>query len=120
MDSFPEEILKKAQIHLSEEEQRLETRIRELVAQDPFSDPARATDNAASDTEASEESDHDRVDALINQMREQLVSVRQALARISENTYGFCTSCGVMIDRDRLTVLPAATLCLTCEAGKKK
>ena len=120
MQSFPEKTLNELKKHLEDEQKRIAARIRELTQQDPFSDPDRTIDNAASDEEASEESNHDRVDALVTELKDQLTNIEQALIRIEKGTYGFCTNCGKMIDTDRLAVLPTATLCLECESAKKK
>ncbi len=120
MNQFPSEILTDIKAHLEEERARLTTRIGELTVQDPFSDPDRTNDNAASDMEASEESNHDRVAALVSELRAQADQVDKALSKIEDGSYGFCTVCGNMIDTDRLAIHPTATMCLTCESKKKK
>lgn len=120
MQSFPDDVLSTIKTHLEEEKARVAGRIAELQAQDPFSDPDRTNDNAASDTEASEESSHDRFAAMLEELREQLAAIDAALGRVTAGTYGFCTNCTDMIDTDRLNILPAATLCLACEQKKKK
>ena len=61
MQSFPSELLEQLRLHLEEEKKKLVAQMSDLSAQDPFSDPNRANDNAASDSEASEESSHDRL-----------------------------------------------------------
>ncbi len=119
MQKFPNEVLGSLRTHLEGEKTRMSARINELSTQDPFRDPERVTDNAATDTEASEESNHDRVSALVDQLREQLSAIDGALSRIADGTYGFCTHCGAMIDTDRLAIVPTATLCLACEHKKK-
>lgn len=118
MQSFPEKTLQDLKKHLEEEQSRILARIEELYKQDPFSDPDRTTDNAASDEEASEESNHDRVSALVTELKDSLSEIEQALLRIKNGTYGYCTNCGKMIDTDRLAALPTATLCLDCETKK--
>jgi RNA polymerase-binding transcription factor DksA len=120
MVSFPEDILSSIRVHLEEEKQRLVGRIDELSKQDPFTDPDRGIDNAASDTEASEESSHDRFAAMVDELKAKVIAIDDALIRISEGTYGYCTACHEMIDTDRLSVLPMATLCKSCEDNKKK
>lgn len=115
MQQFPADTLVEIKKHLEEEKMRLTARIDELSVQDPFRDPDRTNDNAASDTEASEESNHDRVAALISESQAQVAQVTKALERIDSGTYGFCVVCGNMIDTDRLAILPTATLCLVHE-----
>lgn len=119
MQSFPSDVLSELRKHLEEEKTRVSTRIGELSLQDPFSDPDRTNDNAASDADANEESSHDRFAALIDQLNAQLAEIDNALIRIGGGTYGFCSNCRQMIDTDRLAILPTATLCLTCERKKK-
>lgn len=120
MQSFPSELLKEIKTHIEAEKQTLLERIAELQKQDPFSDPERTNDNAASDMEASEEADHDRVVAVIDELKARLQTAKDALVRIDAGNYGFCTECNNMIDTERLSILPMATLCLSCEAKKKK
>ena len=115
MKSFPSELLVDIRKHLEAEASRTKSRIDELYRQDPFQDPDRLIDNAASDTEASEESNHDRVAALISELKSGLSEITAALSRIKDGSYGFCTNCRQMIDTDRLAILPTATLCLSCE-----
>ncbi len=118
MQSFPTDVLSDIQKHLTEDKQKTLIRISELSAQDPFSDSERANDNAASDSEAKEESSHDRFAAMLDEMRAHLSDIDAALARIGDGTYGYCSNCKQMIDTDRLAILPTATLCLACEQTK--
>jgi RNA polymerase-binding transcription factor DksA len=101
------------------EKKKLVRQMSDLSAQDPFSDPDRANDNAASDSEASEESSHDRFAAMLDELKANVSDIDAALARIGMGTYGFCSNCSQMIDTDRLAILPTATLCLSCEQKKK-
>ena len=90
-----------------------------MSSQDPFSDPERTNDNAASDTDAAEESDHDRVSAMVDELHVKLAEIEAALARIEEGTYGVCSECGTPISESRLSVLPMAVMCTDCESTKK-
>lgn len=119
MQKFPSDVLSELRQHLEGEKTGVSARIGQLSAQDPFSDPDRVNDNAASDADASEESSHDRFQALVEQQQLYLAQIEQALARIADGSYGFCSNCHQMIDTDRLAILPTATLCLRCEREKK-
>ncbi len=119
MQSFPSDILNKLREHLEEEKKRTNDHIAQLSAQDPFSDPDRVNDNAASDSEASEESSHDRFAAMVEELKNRLADIDAALGRIGDGTYGYCSNCQKMIDTDRLAILPTATLCSDCEHAKK-
>jgi DnaK suppressor protein len=50
----------------------------------------------------------------------ELNDIDDALARIAAGTYGLCAECGDKIDVERLTVQPAARLCLDCRAAFEK
>jgi RNA polymerase-binding transcription factor DksA len=120
MTNFPDEILEGIRKHLEAEKTALVARIDEITVQDPFSDPERLNDNAAVDMEATEEDNHDRVTAVIDELKLKLSDINSALVRIGEGKYGFCQSCGNMIDTDRLNILPTAVLCLSCEEKQNK
>lgn len=100
---------------LEEERKRIKSNIASLRTQDPFSDPDRLNDNAASDTEANEETSHDRVEAIEKELASALIAVDSALERIDSGSYGLCQNCGKPIEEDRLAVKPTALYCLNCE-----
>lgn len=94
---------------------QLMSRLDGLQKQDPFQDPERSNDNAASDTEASEEANHDRVISLVEELTRQSKDVESALVRIETGAYGLCQNCGNLIEESRLNILPTAIFCLKCE-----
>lgn len=119
---FPLNVLKKIADHLTKEKDRITVNISSLKSQDPFSDPDRLNDNAASDTDAKEEISHERMEALERELRLHMEEIKIALERIKKGTYGKCMSCKNMIDTDRLAVKPTALYCVSCERkreGKK-
>lgn len=118
--AFPPEILEGLKQALTLEKKHIESQIADVSKQDPFADEDRLTDNAASDTEAKEEFDHDRVQAMLEELKQERADVDAALERIEKGTYGFCLNCGNLIDTDRLNILPTATLCAECAAKQKK
>lgn len=52
--------------------------------------------------------------ALLEQSRERMESLEQALARLEQGKYGICERCGNRIHPDRLAVLPDAKICIEC------
>ncbi len=120
MIKFPKEILNQIQQHLISEKSKVEKQIAELVSQDPFSDTERLSDNAASDTDAKEEFNHDRYQAMQNEMKQKLEAIVAALQRIAKGNYGLCVNCKQLIDTDRLAAVPTAELCMNCESKKRK
>lgn len=117
---FPLEVLKKIQSHLIREKKKVDTTISSLKSQDPFSDPDRLNDNAASDTDAKEEISHERMQALEKELRIHMSEIEQTLVRIKKGTYGKCLSCGKMISSERLAVKPTALYCMGCERKREK
>lgn len=115
MQSFPSDVLSSIRKALEEEKALVAAQVAELSAQDPYADPDRVNDNAASDTDASEESNHDRYSALVDELKSRLSRIDEALGRVDNGMYGYCVTCENMIDTDRLAILPTATLCLDCE-----
>lgn len=54
--------------------------------------------------------------ALLGQVREHLVQIDAALARLEQGSYGTCGSCGQPIGAARLAARPVATTCIGCAA----
>jgi DnaK suppressor protein len=50
----------------------------------------------------------------------QLSSVRHALAKIDEGSYGLCDNCGNEIPFSRLNARPEAPLCIACQTRLEK
>lgn len=111
---FPANILKPIGNFLRQEIDKLIRRQKEIKEVDPFSDPQRLNDNAASDAEAQEQVGHEQAVALKEQVGRRLIQLRKALTRVKVGKYGICEKCKKMIDTDRLMVMPEATLCAYC------
>jgi DnaK suppressor protein len=52
--------------------------------------------------------------------RKTLHDIDESLRKISEGSYGICEECGEEISEKRLSVLPTATLCLSCQENKEQ
>jgi DnaK suppressor protein len=52
--------------------------------------------------------------------RKTLHDIDESLRKIDEGTYGICEECGEEISEKRLSVLPTATLCLSCKENKEQ
>ena len=46
--------------------------------------------------------------------KQEIAQIRAALARIEDDTYGFCVKCGDEIAEKRLDLLPATPFCARC------
>lgn len=115
---FPSNLLTPVGEFLRSQIKKLEKNRQDIEKEDPFTDPARATDNAAADTEADEQYGHARTSAIKEQIDKRIIQTRKALTRVKLGKYGICENCGKMIDTDRLMIYPEATLCVDCERKK--
>lgn len=109
------DILEQVKKQLQDEKTKLDTTLASLIEQDPYSDPERLSDNAASDTEAKEESSHERMEALEKELTHKREAIVLALQRIESGSFGICENCGKQIEVDRLKVNPTAKLCVSCQ-----
>jgi DnaK suppressor protein len=57
--------------------------------------------------------------ALIQMKTETLHKIEEALARLDEQTYGYCFECGDEISERRLRALPFAVRCKDCEEARE-
>jgi DnaK suppressor protein len=118
--SVSQAVLETIKKQLTEERSHIQTNLDSLHQQDPYSDPDRLVDNAASDTEANEESSHERVEALEKELRMHIEEINNTLSRIEKGTYGNCISCGKPIEIERLKITPTASTCMICQRKHTK
>jgi DnaK suppressor protein len=57
--------------------------------------------------------------ALIQMKAETLTKINDALGRLEEGTYGYCSDCGGEISEQRLRALPFAVRCKDCEEARE-
>jgi DnaK suppressor protein len=57
--------------------------------------------------------------ALIQMKSETLHKIEEALARLDQQTYGYCFECGDEISERRLRALPFAVRCKDCEEARE-
>ena len=98
----------------------IEKRKKDIEKEDPFKDTSRVLDNASPDTDAAEQFGHARTSAIKEQLERKAAQTKKALARIKIGKYGHCEDCDKIIDTDRLTVYPEATLCAKCQTKREK
>ena len=112
---FPANLIAPIGKFLLEKEKELIRKMKLLKTEDPFIDPARLNDNASPDTDAREQMDHLKTQAIERVMKRQIIQIRKALTRGKIGKYGLCEKCGKMIDTDRLMIYPEATICIKCK-----
>jgi RNA polymerase-binding transcription factor len=57
--------------------------------------------------------------ALIQMKAETLIKINDALVRLEDGAYGYCSDCGGEISDKRLRALPFAVRCKDCEEGRE-
>ena len=57
--------------------------------------------------------------ALIQMKAETLTKINEALGRLEEGTYGYCSDCGGEVSEKRLRALPFAVRCKDCEESRE-
>jgi len=120
MIKFPKKLLTPIVKYFEREKKKTQKYLSSVEKEDPFTDTDRLIDNAASDTEAKEQSGHLRAESLKKQLLSQLEKIERALFRVKKGKYGSCEKCGKMINTERLSVNPTASLCLKCEKASEK
>jgi RNA polymerase-binding transcription factor DksA len=89
-----------------------------------LSDIVSNTDGANSDDEHDPEGstiafERAQVSALLAAARASLEALDDALARLSDGTYGECQRCGGEIAPERLAARPAAVHCIACAGSSR-
>lgn len=69
---------------------------------------------ADADEQAVQREDDEALEGQAAVLSRDLLSVRRALARIDEGSYGECMQCGTAISQQRLAARPEAALCIAC------
>ncbi len=87
-------------------------------SEDPFLVAGRDENNTFDD-DITEIEGHDRITATRLALKQDLEKVEQAISRIESGKYGICRKCGSKIDSARLSIMPTADLCLSCETKKR-
>ncbi|MFA6007447.1 MAG: TraR/DksA C4-type zinc finger protein [Candidatus Shapirobacteria bacterium] len=119
MISFPSKITRKIKEFLEKRLLELKRNERKLKADDPFFVPGRTEENSTED-EVDEQVGHFETEIKMRFVKKEIVEMRKALSRLKIGKYGICAKCGKMIDTDRLTVKPEATICVDCEKEDEK
>jgi DnaK suppressor protein len=70
-----------------------------------------SADFAEQATELQDDVPLEQQEALIER---KMASIKAALGRINDSSYGICTRCGEQISFKRLNAMPEAALCISC------
>lgn len=64
--------------------------------------------------QATERENDDVLEEIARETQTTIHSIKAALQRIEENTYGICAGCGEDISPGRLDAIPETTFCVNC------
>ena len=100
---------------------RLEAELEELESrQSRIADDLAEPLNADSSEQAIEMEDDASLEGQGALIAREIASVKRALARIEDGTYGECVRCGEDIAPARLEARPEAALCINCARSNER
>ena len=100
---------------------RLQAELEELESrQSRIADDLAEPLNADSSEQAIEMEDDASLEGQGALVAKEIASVRRALARIEDGTYGECVRCGEDIAPARLEARPEAALCIDCARSSER
>jgi len=71
-------------------------------------------DDHNEDDYAHEVTDFDRNVAMVKQLEDRLREIKRTRGKIKDGSYGKCENCSQVIAKERLKVMPVASLCMSC------
>jgi DnaK suppressor protein len=69
---------------------------------------------------ASDARDREISHILTDRDRDKLTAIDEAIARVTDGTYGLCEDCEAEIAEGRLQALPFTRLCVTCQSDRER
>ena len=104
---------------LIRQQKEVEKNLKEVEDTDPVkSDGLVETSEPGTDSYIADA--HTKIVVLGDQLKKTSNSIKDALSRISEGSYGKCTKCGKRIEVGRLLVMPITQYCLSCSKKNSK
>lgn len=119
MLNFPKKTLQFIRMYLLRQQKSVEKSLKEVVEDDPAKSPALAessepgTDSYIADT-------HTKTVVLAQQLKKTKNSIKAALLKIKNGTYGKCEECNLQIEVGRLLAMPIAQHCVACSQKTSK
>lgn len=119
MSDLPKREVESIKKELIKEQQEVEENLKELEEEDPAKGNELA-ETSEPGTDAYIADSHAKTLVVEDQLKQTYKSIKKALGKIGNGTYGKCENCGKPIGIKRLLAMPIAALCLDCSAKKKK
>ncbi len=115
--SSREEFLDTVREHLAETKSKL---LAEMDTQEKAQREGNKDEGMDAYDLASEERDREIKFILSDRERSKIKEIDDALARLADNSYGICESCGLEIGEERLDALPFTRLCRDCQQDRER
>jgi DnaK suppressor protein len=101
------------------EHERRQTLHRLATLTDEFDEVVAASRDSNADDEHDPEGatiafERSQLNALVQQARDHVAEIDEAIARLTARTYGVCQGCGQPIGAGRLAARPVARTCIAC------
>jgi DnaK suppressor protein len=112
---IPKKLVKKAEVFLSSEKDRLEKSIASQKARFDCSDYSGRSLSDLADRNQYLDRYHDTLE----ETEKELADVIGALSRIKNGTWGICIDCGKTIPEPRLEAYPTAKTCVDCRRRRQ-
>ena len=119
MLGFPSKTINYIKDVLRRQQKQVDKNLKEVEEDDPAKAPALAessepgTDSYIADT-------HSKAVVLELKLKNAKTSIKVALLKIKNGTYGKCEKCGKQIEIGRLLAMPTAQYCLSCSKKNSK
>lgn len=119
MLGFPNKTLENIKKYLQRQQQQVEKNLKGVEKDDPAKADGLAeasepgTDSYIADT-------HTKIVVLEQELKKTDNSIKKALLKIKNGTYGKCEKCGKQIEIGRLLAMPIAHYCLSCSKKNSK
>jgi len=107
---IPQEKLAELSRLLEQDKERLEKEL-EVLKNDEFGDTPGMDNEEADETE-----EVSNTLITVQTLERRLIDIKDALARITAGTYGFCIRCHEAISLELLEADPESSLCKSCKA----
>ncbi|MDD5147693.1 MAG: TraR/DksA C4-type zinc finger protein [Candidatus Daviesbacteria bacterium] len=113
MSNFPKKTLEFIQKHLLRQQREVEKNLKLVIEDDPAKSPA-LVESSEPGTDSYIAETHGKSIVLGKKLTDAKTSIKVALQKIKNGTYGKCENCGKQIEIGRLLAMPTAQYCVAC------
>ncbi len=119
MLDFTSKIISNIKKALLKQQQEIAKNLKEVEAEDPAVEE-RVAESSEPGTDAYIADTHAKTVVVEEMLKKSGNSIKKALVKIGNGSYGKCESCNKQIELKRLLAMPTAVFCLSCSQKKLK